>query len=73
MNLKNILGIINTNKLIDCNIIRMLSENRNYFKMYLVSSGLDLYDFLDQINKTRAISTSPDQDATLIEIFHIFN
>jgi hypothetical protein len=72
VNLKGILQMIANNKMIDMGVLRLLSEHKNLFKMYLISNGLDMHDFLEQINKTKSISTTPEQDTALIEIFNIF-
>jgi type II secretory pathway component GspD/PulD (secretin) len=72
VNLKGILQVISNNRQIDLGVLRLLSDNKNIFKLYMKSNGLEISDFLDRINKTKNLATQPDQDVALIEIFQIF-
>jgi len=40
---------IETNKSIDLSVIKILGEMKDLFKLYMVSNGFNIYDFLDQI------------------------
>jgi hypothetical protein len=39
VNLKSIIQMISTNKLIDLGIVKILSDHKNLFQMYLASNG----------------------------------
>jgi hypothetical protein len=41
---------LETNKSIDFSVIKILGEMKDLFKLYMVSNGYNIYDFLDQMS-----------------------
>jgi len=53
---------IETNKSIDLSVIKILGEMKDLFKLYMVSNGFNIYDFLDQITVNPLFEKPQDFD-----------